>query len=517
MIRWIALFAAVTLIGVPRHAPAEPVGEAEVLALLEASLAAGEGGPARALLDRYLTDHPKTPRIRELEILVDFYSGDYEAAAERVERLRRENRRSGGLGTLADVIVDTYETTKNYETVTLDGIEVRYAPGPDEILVPYAIDALRGAAEAMRAELGVEMVSPIRLEIYPDAESLAQVSTLSVESIRNTGTIALCKWGRLMIASPRALMRGYPWLDTIAHEYAHLVVTKASLDRAPVWLQEGLAKLLETRWRSQKPSLPFDPASQRLLIVAAEEDELLDFDRLHPSIALLPSQKAAALAFAQVSSFMEMFYEQHGAAGVQEAIAAIATGTDARKALAAVAERPWKKLENQWKVSLVGQPPPPEVRLLPRYLKGEATEHDELAAVEVDTARKHLRLGDLLWSRSRPNAASVEYGKAHAVAPGDPVVASRYARSALAGGRPAIAIRPLLNTLELYPTHAPAHSGLAAARLRTGDLVGAEESARRAIALNPFDPQPHCVIAELEGAAATNERSLCSRLGGNRE
>ena len=94
------------------------------------------------------------------------------------------------------------------------------------------------------------MVSPVRLEIYPDAESLAEVSTLSVEAIRTTGTIALCKWGRLMIASPGALMHGYPWLDTIAHEYVHLLLTKATLDQSPVWLQEGLAKFLETRWRT---------------------------------------------------------------------------------------------------------------------------------------------------------------------------------------------------------------------------------------------------------------------------
>ena len=88
-----------------------------------------------------------------------------------------------------------------------------------------AIDTLKAATEALEKELGVRMVSPVRLEIYPDADSLARVSTLSVQAIRTTGTIALCKWGRLMIASPRALMHGYPWLDTVAHEYVHLLLT----------------------------------------------------------------------------------------------------------------------------------------------------------------------------------------------------------------------------------------------------------------------------------------------------
>ncbi len=497
--------------------PAEPVTEEEILELLDASLSAGEGVPAQVLLKKYLASYPRTARVIELEVIAAFYSGDYEGATVGLAELRQEAGASTHLGFLANIILDTYETTKNYETFKSGDFEVRYAPGPDEILGPYAIDALKAAAEAMENELGVKMASPVRLEIYPDAESLARVSTLSVDAIRNTGTIALCKWGRLMIASPRALMRGYPWLDTIAHEYVHLVIIKATLDRAPVWLQEGLAKLLETRWRLPRTQLPNDPASTRLLLGAAEANELLDFDQLHPSIALLPTQKDATLAFAQVSSFMEMFYNRHGREGVQRGLAQITDGVDARKAFAAVAGTSWKGLESDWKKELAIKPKPPAVRFLRRYLSGEATESDELADVELEKARKYLRLGDLLWVRSRPAAASVEYGKAHRVAPSDPVVASRYARSAIAGGRPRDAIKPLVYTLLLYPTHAPAQSSLATARLRTGSPNAAGYAASRAIALNPFDPQPHCVLAELGGPTAAHERGLCTRLGGMRE
>ena len=513
-----ALFVlCLALASTSASAPAEPATKRGVLDLLEASLSAGEGVAAQALLDQYLTSYPRTPRVLELEVLTAFYAGDYESAAAGVVELRKHSNAPTNLGMMADLIIDTYETTKGYETATYDNFEVRYAPGTDEILVPYAIETLKAAAEAMEVELGVKMVSPVRLEIYPDADSLARVSTLSVDAIRKTGTIALSKWGRLMIASPRALMRGYPWLDTIAHEYVHLLITKATLDRAPVWLQEGLAKLLETRWRLPQTQLPIDPAASRLLLGAAEANKLLDFDQLHPSIALLPSQRDAALAFAQVSSFMEMFYNRHGSEGVQRSLEQVTDGVDARKALAAVASSSWKGLESDWKKELAAKPRPPAARLLRRHLKGEATENDELADVEREKARKYVRLGDLLWVRSRPAAASVEYGKAHQVAPSDPIVASRYARSAIAAGRPGEAIKPLVYILLLYPTHAPAQSSLATARLRTGRENGAAHSALRAIALNPFDPQPHCVLAELDGPAAAHERELCTRLGGIRE
>jgi len=514
----VALFVSCALLAsTALPVPAEKASGKNVLDLLEGALAAGEGVPAKALLDRYLRDHPPSSRTADLEVLTAFYSGDYETAAQGVEELRSDPRSPTDLGALADVILQTYETTKEYETFRYENFEVRYAPGDDEILVPYAIDTLKAAADALEAELGVKMVSPVRLEIYPDAESLSRVSTLSVEAIRTTGTIALSKWGRLMIASPRTLLRGYPWMDTIAHEYVHLLLTKATFDRAPVWLQEGIAKFLETRWRRDQAALPDDPSSAQLLQEAVVKGELLDFDQLHPSIALLPSQQAAALAFAQVSSFIDMFYRGYGAEGLQALLERVANGEDARKAVARAARIPWKALEEQWKASLGDEPKAPPARLLPRYLSGEATEQDEVADVELGRARKFVRLGDMMWSRSRPAAASVEYGKAHKASPRDPLVASRYARSAIAAGRPEEAIAPLMLTLERYPTHAPALSSLATVMFRTANRDLAKEAADLAIAHNPFDPQPHCILSKLSLPQAEHEASLCARLGGMRE
>jgi tetratricopeptide (TPR) repeat protein len=514
----VALFMSCALLGsLSTSVPAEQATSSEILDLLEASLAAGEGVPAQVLLQQYLDHYPRTSRVIELEVLAKFYAGDYEAAAEGIAELQRDTGSARNLGELVDVIVNTYDMTKNYETFTYKNFEVRYAPGQDEILVPYAIDTLKRAAEALEAELGVKMVSPVRLEIYPDAESLARVTTLSVEAIRNTGTIALSKWGRLMIASPGALMHGYPWLDTIAHEYVHLLLTKASLDKVPVWLQEGLAKFLETRWREDEPSLRTDPAARQLLHDAVEAKELLDFDQLHPSIALLPTQEAASLAFAQVSSFIALYYREYGREGLQQALWRIGDGQDARNALAGVAGVSWKTLETRWKRVLSHAPKPPSARLIPRYLSGEATEQDEVADVVLERARNYVRLGDLLWTRSRPAAASVEYGKAHEAAPGDPVVASRYARSAIAGGRPREALAPLMRTLDRYPTHAPALSSLATAMFRISKFDLARDAANQAIALNPFDPQPHCILSKIHVPQADHEQTLCSRLGGMRE
>ena len=45
------------------------------------------------------------------------------------------------------------------------------------------------------------------------------------------------------------LTTGYDWLDTVSHEYVHLVVSRKSRNTVPIWMHEGLAKYLESRWR----------------------------------------------------------------------------------------------------------------------------------------------------------------------------------------------------------------------------------------------------------------------------
>src|SRR5256885_17065872 len=98
------------------------------------------------------------------------------------------------------------------------------------------------------------------VEVYESAQALARVSPLTVAEIKASGTIALCKYNRLMITTPRALIRGYPWIDTLSHEFVHYLVTKKGRGNVPIWLQEGLAKFLETRWRGE-PGMAVDSAS----------------------------------------------------------------------------------------------------------------------------------------------------------------------------------------------------------------------------------------------------------------
>src|SRR5262249_52741222 len=144
----------------------------------------------------------------------------------------------------------TANLTRSYGQTESEHFVVRYPKGAEEILVPYAIEALEAARAALATDFDWAPPGKVRVEIHADVSDLATVSTLTLKEIETSGTIALCKWNRLMIVSPRALVRGYAWLDTLNHEYTHYVVTRLSHNTVPIWLHEGIAKFEERRWRA---------------------------------------------------------------------------------------------------------------------------------------------------------------------------------------------------------------------------------------------------------------------------
>lgn len=456
--------------------------------------------------------------------LVQFYTGHYDAAVRAMEEALADAPRSPQLPEWRRLIgwaTAARDITRDFaEAHSDDGrYVIRYQKGLDAVLVPYALEALRDADRAIEAQLGIQLPSPIRLEVYPSARTLAEVSSLSIEHIQTTGTVALCKWNRLMVASPRSLLYGYPWLDTINHELVHLALAYASHNHAPVWFHEGLAKLFERTWRGVPPAAYLAPPTSTLLLKAAHEKRLIAFDRMHPSIAMLPSQEDAALAFAQVVTFLESFRERFGDAGLTRAIQLLASGTDVRVALSKVASESFGELESEWRATLVQSEQPKassskELKL--RFVESGAS--DESLDVAEGRARKHLRVGDLLWGRRRVEAAAREYEAAQHLAPTDPILASRVARASLLGKQADKALSAVDAALREHPTHAPLHALRGASLIALARTGEAREPLREAIRLNPFDPAPHCQLARLGkddpdlATAPTRERDACRLL-----
>jgi hypothetical protein len=191
------------------------------------------------------------------------------------------------------------------------GIWFRLQDDADRALVPRIAEVAAQARAAIARDLGVELPRPLRIDLVRDLFSLSSVSGLPVDAAETTGTVAVARWGRITMVSPRATQFGYPWEDTLAHEITHLGLSRATRDFAPLWLQEGVAKNEERRWR---PAHVFDdqPNYDEIAVNAYIEGRDVGVDALGPSIAMLPSADAASIAFAEVTSFIRYFVEQNG-------------------------------------------------------------------------------------------------------------------------------------------------------------------------------------------------------------
>ncbi len=427
-----------------------------------------------------------------------FYAGDFEEAHALLARavdLGWEDRWDD-LG----LYERTAEVTQGWTVAERGRFQIRYQPGIDAVLLDDAFRALETAERNLAPHLGAPPPGPLALEVYPDGRSFIAASSLTRQDVLTTGVVALSKWSRLLITSPRALGRGYTWQDTIVHEYIHLVVTHHTDDRAPVWLQEAIAKYLDTRWRDGQDRFRLSVSAQGLLAAAVESGDFVSFDDMHPSLAKLPSQELAALAYAQLSTLMAFAFQQGGEDILLRVMPRVRAGEDPQEVLATEAgfqdfaelERGW--LEYVGALDLVQR----NVASMPTVVDGgDEVDTDPLLHERRDLAR-FVRLGDLLRERGRHKAALVEYGKAIPDGePRSPLLSNRIAQSLVALGRLDEAQLELEASLANYPEFPLTHKTLGQILEARGQLPRALRSFRSAAELNPFDPEVQRALSDL--------------------
>jgi tetratricopeptide (TPR) repeat protein len=188
---------------------------------------------------------------------------------------------------------------------------VRLQNPRDRLLVPLIAEVVERAANAIGQHLHTDLPRPLRIELVSDQQSLSYLTGLPLNAAETTGTVAIARWGKVTMLSPRATREGYPWQDTLAHELTHLAVSRLSLDEAPLWLQEGIAKREETAWRPSRPQ-DDDSAARCLARRALLEGRSVGINQLGASIALQPTPAAAETAYAEVEDFLDYLLRQVG-------------------------------------------------------------------------------------------------------------------------------------------------------------------------------------------------------------
>lgn len=474
---------------------------------------------ARAALDSMSPRQQSSPEGLYLEGRYRFYMGEYGEALEYLDRAIA-GREVGEWVRLRELVANTKEVTSGYKKFVSESgrFEIFVEPGRDEVLIPYAIEALEAAYEILGEELDYRPSDPIRVEVYPRALVLADVSLLTEENIRTSGTIALCQYNRLMISSPRSVLRGYGWVDTLIHEYVHYVVNQRTTENVPIWMHEGLAKYLERQWRA-RDAARLEAAVEHLLRRRLDDESLIPFEAMHPSMALLPSQEDAAVAFAQVYTTMEFLRREAGPGAFARLLDEINAGHEARTAYARVLGTTWDEFENRiWPAYLQERPAPPfagdeEPMQEKIVLRDQAAEAgNELDQVRAPGARDHIQLGQMMQARHRYGAAVVQYEKASSIiGERNPVLQTRLAQSLIRSGEPARAIEALRAVRELYPSHVSTWIALGRAYLEAEEFEAAREALREAARINPFNPEIHDLMVRVYARMGDEENAERAR------
>jgi thiol-disulfide isomerase/thioredoxin/tetratricopeptide (TPR) repeat protein len=416
----------------------------------------------------------------------------------------------------------TLYATNGWVEASKGPFAVRWRPGLDALLVDDALATLSASARVMTPLLGAPPPGRTLLEVFPDARSFIAASSLTEQDVYTTGVVALSKWSRLLLVSPRAQGRGYGWRDTVSHEFIHLIVAHQTHNRAPVWLQEAVAKYLDNRWVSGRDGFVLDARSAGLLAAARASDDFVSFEEMHPSLAKLPTADRAGLAYAQLAMLMKYCFERGGEQVLLRTFPAVAAGTDPRVALArAVGASDFAALERDWRAWLTRQPLGRKaLPALPTVLDGGSDAAlDPVLSQRADLAR-FAAVAERLTDRAADlgadpeatllrRAALVEYAKAQTPdEPPSPLLANRTAEVHRALGDPQQALALLQASVEDYPEFTATWAQLGELYQAQGDAGRAEEAWSRVHDLNPFDAPAMQALAKLTRARGAGSVAL---------
>jgi hypothetical protein len=392
------------------------------------------------------------------------------------------------------------------------GIEVHWQDEHDRALAPLLLDTVAAAREVLTAELGIDWPLPTRIVVVRDLLSLSAMTGLPYASAQTTGTVAVAKWGRVTLLSPRASPHGYPWRDTLAHELAHLAVTRATRDRAPLWLQEGIAKREEVRWREPGP---FDgrPSPDAVVTRGREMGVSFSLDKLGPSIAMLPNADSAMIAFAEVTSFVHFYVDSEGDDALPKLLRALKEGADPDGALSSVSGADLKTWDSRWRAHIAALPRTP---LPPLFGLGAPRE----PSAKLRDLRDRSRLAQLLLTRGHAAEALTELDRMELG--GSPVSPEGWARTMadpsarwlrgraleLSGrreeGEPLVA-----DPADVASSFGPWWAMRGRWAMARGDEGIAVRSFFEAVAADPLDPEGACEVVDPGGPSGPSGPPLC--------
>jgi len=448
---------------------------------------------AQALLARE-TKADKKAKIHSFLAQYWFYKGDYQNSLSALNMVKATGYQPDEdfekfytrVQRLVGLVANSRETQSEH-------FRFRWVDPRDEVMARPGLEVLEKAWQALGKDFNFFPAGEkILVDIYPRPEDLASAVDLPDSMIKDSGTVAVCKFRRLMLTSPRATLLGYDYQTTLSHELAHFFIYSRNGDAVPIWFHEGLAKYEDGSYKGEAGQL--DPVAKSFLASAIKNNELITFEQMHPTFAQFKTPKQGQLAFAEVATMVDYMRNQCGSDSWFKMFNLLKTGKNDRAALEQVCGKNFSEVWSGWKKSVAAKNWP----IIPGavVMKLEFKEHEGMEeAVEVmaekGKAYEYTRLGDLLRDRSSYQAASVEYKKALDYEPYSAKILNKLGLARILAGNYKDALEPLLKLTEIYPGYSNGFVNLGWAYFGLKDDDKAVMALNRALVLNPFNPTPY--------------------------
>lgn len=225
-------------------------------------------------------------------------------------------------------------------------------PADDSIDAAWVLQELKAARTFLESQLQMRLQGPISVLIYTPQEFYGELHAPTEVAGLFDGKVRLPL--RAQNRQSSIVIRQSSLREVLWHELAHAAVHQMAQARAPRWLHEGVAQVVQ----AEVGTLPNEALS-----IAARRGEA-------PSIAWLEGRGGmmaqgqpmeADLFYQTAWSHVEYLREHRGWVGVRRVLLAVGSGTSVTEALAEVSghdEATWDRLWRRWLRQGVAAPLP---------------------------------------------------------------------------------------------------------------------------------------------------------------
>lgn len=224
-------------------------------------------------------------------------------------------------------------------------VEIYWVEG-DRVFGQNALNTAIVALDQINRELQTIIPGVIRIFIYPSEQDLR--SALNLGGYDWAGGQARPELETILVGIPNDQLAFTEMERLIPHELAHLLIFEATgrqLNRAPPWLNEGLASVYELR--------P-DPSRQALVEQALAVEGLFPLESLCAPFPL--DENAARLAYAQSAGVVQYIRERFGSQAVRALLAAYADSASCESGVERALGMSLNGLDRAWRSTLIREP-----------------------------------------------------------------------------------------------------------------------------------------------------------------